>query len=462
MAKSLLLQILAVICISCSPGKAPTKVKVWLTTGDRKHLLERQQDLLPSMTASGNTTIEIDTTQVFQSMDGFGFALTGGSAWVIHQLPASKRDSLLKELFLPYPGLGISYLRVSIGASDLDNHVFSYDDLPKGQTDPDLAQFSLEPDQSHLIPILKEILAVNPHIKIMGSPWSAPVWMKTNRLPKSGSLKPEFYDTYARYLVKYVREMKAEGITIDGITIQNEPENPKNTPSMVMTAEEQRDFIAGYLGPQFSKADLQTKIIIFDHNCDHPEYPLTILASDAAKQYINGSAFHLYLGEINAMGKVHDAHPDKDVYFTEQWTSGKGNFSGDLLWHTKNLIIGATRNWSKIVLEWNLASDPEFKPHTNDGGCDLCMGALTIGDSISRNVSYYVIGHASAFVLPGSVRVGSTLSLEIPNVAFRTPSGQVVLIAMNEKTESQTFTISIGGEKFTTSIPAAAVTTFVF
>lgn len=433
-----------------------------MTTGNRTHLLEQQPDLIPSHAENAKAIIEIDTTKRFQSIDGFGFALTGGSARLIHQLPSSQRDSLLKELFLPRPGLNISYLRVSIGASDLDDHVFSYVDLPANQTDPDLAKFSLDPDRAHLIPLLKEILAMSPDLKIMASPWSAPVWMKTNGLAKGGSLKPEFYDAYARYLVRYVQGMMDEGIKIEAITIQNEPENPNNTPSMVMTAKEQRDFVIHNLGPRFRQTGLPTKIIIFDHNCDHPGYPLTILESEEARQYISGTAFHLYLGEINVMGKVHDAHPDKDVYFTEQWTSGKGDFSGDLLWHTKNLIIGATRNWSKVVLEWNLASDPDFKPHTEEGGCDLCMGALTIGNSITRNVSYYIIGHASGFVAPGSVRVNSTISTDIPNVAFLTPNGQVVLIAMNEMPASQTFVIQIENKKFEASLPSAAIATFVF
>jgi glucosylceramidase len=411
------------------------------------------------------SVIHVDTTRVFQSIDGFGYALTGGSAMLLHtKLTIEQRTVLLKELFLTEgSGIGISYLRVSIGASDLDEFVFSYDDLPKGQTDVALSQFNLSYDTLHLIPILKEILALNPNIKIMGSPWSSPVWMKDNQLPKGGSLKKEYYESYANYFVKYIQAMANEGIIIDAITLQNEPENPKNTPSLIMTAEEQALFVKKYLGPVFKTNNIQTKIIVFDHNCDHPEYPIAILNDTEAKQYIDGSAFHLYVGEIDALSKVHDAHPDRNIYFTEQWTSGKGDFAGDLTWHVKNLLIGATRNWSRNVLEWNLAADPNFDPHTNEGGCEICQGALTIGDgNVTRNVSYYIIAHASKFVPSGSVRVQSNLMEGLPNVGFVTPEGKKVLIVLNESQEIKTFTIQQVDKKTTATLEGGAVATFTW
>jgi glucosylceramidase len=396
-----------------APDNKEADVAYWMTTGDKTSLLERRDNLAFTDQSTQAVIIEIDHTQKFQTIDGFGYALTGGSADLINEkLDARQRTALLKELFLTDGnGIGISYLRISIGASDLDDHVFSYCDIPPGQADPELKSFTLKEDKENLIPVLKEILALNPDIKIMGSPWSAPVWMKTNDLPKAGSLKPEFYDAYARYFVKYIQEMEKEGIRIDAITLQNEPENPHNTPSMLMTAEEQATFVRKNLGPEFEKAGIRTKIVVFDHNCDHPEYPIAILNDQEARKYIDGSAFHLYVGEIEAMSAVHQAHPDKNLYFTEQWTSGEGEFHGDLRWHVKNLIVGATRNWSRNVLEWNLAADPDFNPHTDDGGCTMCMGALTIGDTVTRNVSYYIIAHASKFVPPGSVRVASKLLL---------------------------------------------------
>jgi len=289
------------------------------------------------------------------------------------------------------------------------------------------------------------------------------VWMKTNPLAKGGSLKPAYYETYANYFVKYIQSMAKEGITIDAITLQNEPENPKNTPSLLMTAEEQALFVKKHLGPAFKVNNIQTKIIVFDHNCDHPEYPIAILHDADAKQYIDGSAFHMYLGEIDALSKVYDAHPDKNIYFTEQWTSGKGEFAGDLKWHTKNLIIGATRNWSRNVLEWNLAADPNFDPHTNDGGCDICQGALTIAEgSVTRNVSYYIIGHASKFVPTGSVRIASNLVDGLPNVAFITPDGKKVLIVLNETDQPKSFSIQFNGMIANPSLTSGSVGTFVW
>jgi glucosylceramidase len=445
--------------------KSESLISFWLTTGDKSSLLTQQQDFAFSQTATEGAAITVDTTQQFQSIDGFGYALTGGSAMLLNtKLNSEQRAALLKELFLTEgSSIGLSYLRVSIGASDLDELIFSYDDLTKGKTDPTLSNFNLSYDTLHLIPVLKEILALNPNIKIMGSPWSPPVWMKDNNLPKGGSLKPEYYEAYAMYFVKYIQAMATEGITIDAITLQNEPENPKNTPSLLMTAEEQALFVKKHLGPAFKANNIKTKIIVFDHNCDHPEYPISVLDDAEAKQYVDGSAFHMYLGEIDALSKVHDAHPDKNIYFTEQWTSGKGEFGGDLNWHVKNLIIGATRNWSSNVLEWNLAADPNFDPHAGDGGCDICQGALTIAEgSVTRNVSYYIIAHASKFVPAGSVRVASNLVDGLPNVAFLTPEGKKVLIVLNETNEPKTFSIQFNDKRASVNLAGQAVGTFVW
>lgn len=442
---------------------AGSDVRVWITTGDRQKLLEPQQELA-FIDTTMQMAIEVDTSTRYQDIDGFGYTLTGGSADLINEeLSEDVRAALLRELFLTGDdGIGVSYLRVSIGASDLDDHVFSYCDLPTGQTDPELKNFTLKEDEENLIPVLKAVLELNPDLKIMGSPWSAPVWMKTNGKPKGGSLKPEFYDSYALYFVKYVQGMADHGIPIDAITIQNEPENPHNTPSMLMTAEEQKVFVRDHLGPAFEEAGVNTKIVLFDHNCDNPDYPISILNDPEARKYVDGSAFHLYLGEIEAMSKVHEAHPDKNLYFTEQWTSGEGKFDEDLRWHVRHLIVGATRNWSRNVLEWNLAADPNFDPHTDDGGCTICMGALTIGDSVTRNVSYYIIAHASKFISPGSYRVESNISGDLYNAAFVTPDGHRVLVVVNDSDNDQSFGIRFGGRTAPAQLPGGAVGTYVW
>lgn len=394
-------------------------------------------------------------------MDGFGFALTGGSAQHLMRMSPDQRARTLHELFAK-DGIAISYLRVSIGASDLNDHVFSYDDLPPDQTDPDLQKFDLGPDKHDVIPILKEILAINPSIKILGSPWSAPVWMKTNNNIQGGRLKEIYYPVYAQYFLKYLMEMKKQGIAIDALTLQNEPFNNGNTPSMQMFAKEQARFIKDDLGPLFKEHNIKTKIILYDHNCDAPEYPISILSDKDANPYIDGSAFHLYAGRISALSKVHDAFPEKSCYFTEMMvTSRNGNFN--VAGPTEKIIIGAARNWSKNVILWNLAANARFEPHTGNGGCPFCQGAVTIeADSVERNAAYYTIAHASKFVGPGSVRIASTLVEGLPNVAFRTVDGSIVLIVANTGREQKSFTIGYDGKFLHPKLDAGAVATYSF
>lgn len=448
------------------PPPVINEVDFWLTKGDQSALLAKQSVVLGFGTAgNAHPNITVDTTQRFQTVDGFGYTLTSGSATLINGLAPAAKSSLLQELFGKGPqSISVSYLRVSIGASDLSASVYTYNDMPAGQTDPALANFSLDAERAGgtgLIPLLKEILAINPAIKILGSPWTPPVWMKDNANSVGGSLLPQYYGVYAQYFVKYIQEMKAEGITIDAITPQNEPLHPGNNPSLLMTAEQQRDFIKNSLGPAFQSAGITTKIIIYDHNCDRPDYPLTILNDPAAKAFVDGSAFHLYAGDISALSSVRSMHPDKNVYFTEQWTSSAGAFEGDLKWHLKNVIIGSMRNWSRVALEWNLANDPAFGPHT-PGGCTQCKGALTIGSSVTRNVAYYIIAQASKFVAPGSVRVASDNNGNLYTVAFETPERKKVLIALNDGNTPVTFNIKFKNKWTTTTLPANSAGTYAW
>lgn len=447
-----------------NPGGAnPGRIEFWLTDPVRPVLFVQQSSMAFRSGSKDGPTIHVDPTQTYQTIDGFGYTLTGGSAMLIHRMEAATRAKLLNELFSTEgKGIGVSYLRLSIGASDLDEQVFSYDDLPAGETDPTLAKFSLAPDQQHLIPILKEILAINPAIKILGSPWSPPPWMKSNGNSKGGSLKLEYYDTYARYFVKYIQGMAKAGIRIDAVTIQNEPLHPGNNPSLLMLPAEQALFIKKSLGPAFKAAKLKTKIILYDHNADRPDYPITVLNDPEARKYVDGSAFHLYGGSISALSDVHKAYPDKNLYFTEQWIGAPGNLKGDLAWHVRELIIGATRNWSRTVLQWNLAADPKQNPHT-PGGCDQCLGALTIdGSRIKRNPAYYNVAVASKFVRPGSVRIASDEVKNLPNVAFKTPDGRKVLIVLNDSPSTQTFSIDSEGKQATATLSGGSVGTYIW
>ena len=469
----------------------PVKIEAWVTNADRSALFEKQAETVSfsNRDRSWGGKIVIDENQKLQTIDGFGFALTGGSAELMMKMAPAERSKLIRELFATDGNnVGVSYIRLSIGSSDLNSFVFSYDDMPDGQTDMPLAKFDLYQDFKDVIPVMKEILTINPQIKILGSPWSAPKWMKSNNNVRGGSLKPECYEVYARYLVKYIQAMKHEGITIDAITVQNEPLNSNNTPSMPMLPVEQRDFIKNNLGPALQTAGIQTKIILFDHNLDRIDYPLTTLRDPEAAKYVDGSGFHNYGGEMGAMTTLHNARPDKNLYFTEQMVVEKpGSSTIEIAAQVKRLIVGATRNWSRNVILWNLAADPKNDPHTDNGGCPMCQGAVTLdGDKVSRNLAYYVVAHASKMVRPGSVRIGSTakgdenvnlngdeersgalrvstdVSDALPNVAFKTPEGKIVLIVVNDSYGVNSFRVQYNGQFASFKLNPGAVGTYVW
>ncbi|RYJ41550.1 glycoside hydrolase family 30 protein [Flavobacterium beibuense] len=446
----------------CGSAEKKNDAELWLTMPDKSVVFQKQENFLINQSENQNV-ITIDTSKTYQEMDGFGYTLTGGSAKHISNMSEPEREKLLQELYGTGEGsIGVSYIRISVGASDLDEKLFSYNDLPEGETDVNMEKFDLGYDKQYLIPVLQQIIKINPDIKILGSPWSPPVWMKDNGDTRGGSLKPEFYPAYANYFVKYIKEMKANGITIDAVTVQNEPLHPGNNPSLLMLPEAQKEFVRDHLGPEFEKNGIKTKIIVYDHNADRPDYPITILDDPEAAKYIDGSAFHLYGGTIDAVSKVHDAHPNKNLYFTEQWVGAPGDFAKELNWHVENLIIGAPRNWCKTVLEWNLAADENQQPHTDRGGCDRCLGAVTItGDKVTREPAYYIIAHASKFVRPGSVRIDSNLIDGLPNVAYKTPEGKVVVIVQNTSGEDKAVAVNAGAKNAALMLKAGGVATLV-
>ena len=451
---------------ACSQTPAAATVSLYLTSPDRSALLALQPPIaFITPAAAASQTITLNPAKTYQSIDGFGFALTGGSAQLLMHMDPAKRAALLRELFTRTgDGIGVSYLRLTVGSSDMNPNVFSYDDLAPDQTDPDMAHFSLDPDKADVIPIMKQILAIDPKIKVLASPWSAPLWMKTTGVAQGGVLLPKYFPAYATYLTKYVQGMKAEGIPIDTLTIQNEPLNEKNTPSMLMLSPEQAVFIKENLGPAFRKAGIKTGILLYDHNLDHPLYPLSILRDPAAAKYIAGSAFHLYGGTVDAMTDVHNAFPNKGIFFTEQSiTQRDNNAPMNIAKPVARVMIGVSRNWSKGILLWNLAADPNNGPHTNNGGCTGCSGALTLdGDNVRRNIAYYTLAHVSKFVPPNSVRIDSNDLDTLPNVAFRTPDGKIVLVVSNITDTPQTFDVHINSKTFTSTLPAGNVGTYVW
>lgn len=484
---SVISSILLAICVNINAQTAQS----WVTSPDGENLLKQAEDVRFTDSPKGRQApIIVDSRQSYQQMKGFGFALTGGSAELLMKMSESARKQILNELFSPDRGnIGISFIRLSVGASDLNSFVFSYNDMPQGKEDFNLKKFSLSQDLKDVVLVMQEILSINSEIPVMASPWSAPAWMKEEYDVRGPKLRKDCYDVYARYFVKYIQAMEEKGIHIDYLTIQNEPLNNRNTPSMPWDPQDQLEFIRDFLGPQFEQNSISTEIMLFDHNCDRPDYPLAILADPEASKYVCGSAFHHYMGDPSAMTQVHMARPDKDIFFTEQMiVDRKGAVSAQIANTVKRMLIDIPRNWSRNVILWNLAADPKAGPHTDNGGCPFCHGAITIdGDKVSRNIAYYTIAHASAFVPCGSRRIYSTAPYDpavmlsddeqhpgvirvnrydysgvLPNVAFCTPDGEVVLIVSNTSSSDVSFNIQYNGKYASVSLPSGAAATYLW
>jgi len=454
-------------------------IEGWVTR-NAKSLLQPMQPVAFSRSSPEDAlpTIDVDEGRTFQPIEGFGFSLTGGSAYLLAGMAKAERADLLRELFgLTAESVGLSCLRLTIGASDLGRKDFSYWGLRRGTKDPNLAHFNLSAGDREVVPVLQEILQINPTMKFIASPWSAPPWMKSNGSYVAGRLKPDSYAEYARYFVKYIETMRGHGIHVSAVTPQNEPQNPKNEPSMVMSAAEQADFIRGYLGPALRGVAPDTEILCWDHNCDGADYPLAVLGDVGARPYVAGVAWHLYNGSPEAMSFVRAHYPDKKVYFTEQWVSAKDDFMGALRWHTKNVIIGTLRNWSRTALEWNLASDPRYALHTRLGAVGA-LGGVTIGTTIkhhhgaaghsggvalaptiTRNPGYYLMAHSAKFIRPGSVRVHSSEVDRLPNVACLTPDSRMVMVVLNDGAGARRFRVQHRGAHATLELAPGDVAT---
>lgn len=444
---------------------AGESVSVWVTTGDQSKKLAQQASVSFAPDSGSNpTTVTVDENTTFQTMDGFGAAMTGSSAYLFNRrMSTAQRDAVLDDLF-GNGGIRLTMVRQTIGASDFSLGSYTYDDKPPGQTDPNLTSFSIAGDLTDVVPMLKAARARNGNIKIMGSPWSAPAWMKEVHNLNGGWLNVAWYQAYANYFVKYIQAYQAQGLPIYAITIQNEPLHETGSyPSMRMDPANQANFVKNNLGPAFSANGITTKIIAYDHNWDRWDYPNSVFSDAAASPYIAGSAFHGYGGTPGLMANTHNAYPNKDIWFTEisggAWAP---NFADNLRWNMSNIIIACTRNWAKSVLLWNLALNQNAGPI--NGGCTNCRGVVTVNDgtgAYTREVEYYVLGHASKFVDPGARRIATnTFNGGIENVAFKNPDGSKVLIALNNGGGSSTFKVKWGAQSFSYTLPAGAVATF--
>lgn len=364
-------------------------------------------------------TIWLDNSKTFQEIDGFGVAITGSSCYNLLHMSQDNRTKLLKETFDTKDGAGYSFIRISIGCSDFSLEEYTCCDTPG------IENFAIHDlDKRELFPVLKEILAINPKLKIIGSPWTCPRWMKVNNLTElqpfnswtSGQLNPAYYQDYATYFVRFIQEMKKEGFSIDAITIQNEPLNRGNSASLYMTWQEQAEFIKSALGPKFSEAGIETKIVVFDHNYNYDNipgqksYPLKIYADPETSKYIDGAAYHAYGGDKSELLNVHNAAPDKNLYFTEM-SIGSWNYSfdGDLMWSMRELGIGTLNNFCKAVIVWNYLLDENGAPN-RPGGCTTCYGAIEISSkdysTLDRKSHFYLIAQLSKVISPGATRIG--------------------------------------------------------
>jgi glucosylceramidase len=449
-------------------------VQVVETSGDRAMLLQAQPNV--SFGNGGNSSglvITVDATSQYQPMDGFGGSLTDSSAWLIwNKLSASQQTTLMQQLFSPSAGIGISFLRQPMGATDFSaSGNYSYDDMPSGRADPSLTNFSVTHDAAYLIPLVKQALSINPNMKVVALPWSPPAWMKSSGTPNSGTMNggnmnPAYFPSLAQYFVDFVQAYQQQGIPIYALSVQNEPlYSTTGYPSEYLAASDEAAFIATNLGPALSTSGLgNVKIFAYEHNWDNTAYPESELGSSAA-QYLAGSSFHCYAGDPSAQSTVKTAFPTKDIWFTECSGITSTTFAGDLVWNAEHLLIGATRNWARSVSLWNLALDQNSGP--KNGTCFNCRGVVTIDDSVSPanvtfNAEYYILGHLGKFVVPSAHRIDSNTfgAGSIEDVAFQNPDGSIVLLVLNSAGNAGTFTVSSKGQSFNYTLPAGALATF--
>ncbi|KAL3870680.1 hypothetical protein ACJMK2_038724 [Sinanodonta woodiana] len=445
-------------------------LEVWLTTGDGHKKLSHESSVHASQGTNGGQLVTVDRNRHYQTVDGFGAAISNSAAYVIYHSP--QRHEIMQTLF-GSSGIGISYIRLTMGGSDLQAvPPYTYDDLPSGvATDFNLDHFSIAKDREFIIPILKEAISINPKLKILGSPWTAPAWMKTSHSLFGGAFRAEdrYYQALSQYFLKFIQAYAAEGIPIDSITTQNEPMLSRDSyPTMTMSWENQRDLIKTYLGPLFKSHNIKTKIIIFDHNWSGSDYPEHILADSTASSFIAGVAWHCYEGRHDTPLYFHEKHPHVGMYFTE--CSGGGwdtNSAGTLAFDMRNLFIGQTRAFAKIVLLWNLALDEHSGPKVGVNGCQDCRGVVTVNSNggYQKNIEYYSIGHMSKFVQPGAIRLESPYFGwdDLHTVAFKNPDQSVVIVVVNAYSgHPKSFTIELDGKHFQYSnLPNQSVVTFI-
>ena len=446
--------------------------KSYTTTADKSSLFA-EKTIAFGKTASMSPYAVRFTDETYQTVDGFGAALTVASCYNILKMPQDKREAFLKHMFDTENGIGSSLIRVCIGGSDFSIERFTWCDK-EGIENFAPAEYDLK----YVIPVLKEIKKINPSLRIIGSPWTAPRWMKkevNSNVDRyswtGGTLKPSCYQDYAEYFVKWIQYMQSQGLDIYAVTPQNEPLNAGNSMSMIMYWDVARDFIKTALGPAFKKAGLNTKILVFDHNynydnmSDQAQYPLKIYADAQASAYIAGSAWHNYGGNVSELDKIVAGAPDKELYFTEA-SIGKWNydFSSCLINDMRDIFFGLLKRGGKGVTLWNLMLDENKGPYTDaDGSCKTCYGAVTIASSDYSTLDYYThyynIAHCSKVINQGAVRIGTTgyTTSGLDYLVFRNPDNSYGVVVLNENSEAKQLVFISSEHSVKCDVPAKSI-----
>ncbi|MDQ0949441.1 glucosylceramidase [Streptomyces phaeochromogenes] len=463
--------------VGATPAQAAgEQVTAWLTTTDDtggRHVVRGLQAQAPFAFQAGSggsgENISVDENTRYQSFSGGGASFTDTAAWLMDgsgALTQATRDATMRKLFSPTEGIGLSLLRNPMGGSDLARFGYTYDDMPAGQTDPDLSEFSIAHDLQDVLPLTRQARQLNPSLTLMASPWTAPAWMKDNGQLNGGWLKAENYGAYADYFVKYLQAWRDQGVPVDYVTAQNEPTCCSGYPSMSWNGSGLAYFTKSELLPGLQGAGLSTKVLAHDWNWDtYDAYAAQTVDDAAVRSHPNfgGIAWHGYGGDVAKQTTVHNQYPQLDAFGTEH--SG-GTWIANQQREDMLNIIDYTRNWAKSVTKWSLAVDQNRGPH--NGGCGTCDGLITVHNGDSRHgqvdytVEYYTMGHLTKFVRPGAQRIASTASSSVPNVAWRNTDGSKALIAYNDASAAKTVTINWGSQHATYSLPGKTSATFTW
>ena len=448
-------------------------VRWWVSSVDAQRQMVEQPALV---WGTGSETqrqrIEIDPAVTFQTMLGFGSSLEPATCSNLFLMSASDRERTVERLVSPSAGMGMNLMRICMGTPDFTGDPwYSYDDLPVGETDPELKRFSIGKDRAYIVPVLKLARDKNPDLRFFASPWSPPGWMKSNGTMIGGELLRQWYPAYAEYFVMFIRAYEAEGISVHAVTIQNEPgvdrakeKDPRwFYPSCHWTGAQERDFIRDHLGPAFRRAGLTTRIWCYDHNYnaktrgDDPgiAYPRTILSDAQAAQFVGGVAFHGYVGDPSGMTVLHGEFPHVPIHFTEGSVFGiKGGLE----------IIARLRNWASRYNAWVSVLDEKGKP--NNGPFEASRTIITLDSKTRTPVEHFdlfLYGQFMRFIPRGAVRVGSSEGgRNFANVAFRSPNGELVLVVVNAAGREEVLDLIWAGKTASTRLGGKSVATFVW